>query len=756
MSDFKTISIKLILKPGRDCSTISSYRPISLLPCVTKVFERLIKSRLQWYLEHFNLIPDTQYGFRRGFGTMDAASRLITDIQINFSKNKYCVCLFLDLVGAYDCVDLDILLKKMQKLNLSRRVSAGIVELFRDRQVFIKDDAGQLHGPRLANQGLPQGSALSPILFNIYTMDLHELGDDSISIIQYADDICLYSVQDTFEEAITALDHSMQCLNNWLRDNNFSLSAEKSAVVVFTRHRKQHIDNLSLAGHTFPVVRKYKYLGLILDDKLLWSHHVLHIKKKCERGLNMLKFVTRRSAGASPKIALTFYRAYIRSIIDYGCVLYGSASKSNLLILDRLQYKALRISLGCMRSSPIHAILSESNEWPLKFRRVYLACKFFVKLQYFVKEDLLDKICFLTTESLTNRYWFKKSNLMLVDAFLESKEFKYSDKKHLPFYLDYETMMFVPNVIFPDFKVDFHYNVQLARCVLSDFQNCTHIFTDGSKTSNNVGGAYYIPERNISHVFRLNTTCTVYTAEAYAIKSALEWSLQSASSDVLICSDSMSVLSSIRGDCFYRNPLIAEIRSKIVQLRHRNIKTILVWVKGHSGIEHNETADHLAKVVSPTTGELYHIDSPSDVITSFRQRIQTKWLAEYSAFTKTSNNPYFLIHPELARRQEYIDLSRKFSITVTRLKMNHGTFPAHLNKIGLKDSPFCACDNTTIGDLNHIFFSCPLNDANRHTLMNYLASRFQKPMNITSILSSNKLDILKALFYFVAQSNVSI
>lgn len=519
----------------------------------------------------------------------------------------------------------------------------------------------------------------------------------------------------------------------------------------------QRAANVTLAGISVPVVTNYKYLGIYLDTKLLWSQHIAYIKQRCEKGINMLKFVSRRKFGATPMISLMFYRAYIRSILDYGCTLYGSAANSNLLILDRLQYKSIRISIGCMKSSPINAILSEAQESPLKFRRLYLASKFLIKLQFYTKYDYVREICYLTTENLTNSYWLRKNNPPLVDAFLESKNIDYETKKITIFHSNFNVHILKPAVILPQFGELPEYNIQLARSVLGRFPTHLNIFTDGSKSEQGVGCAYYIPYIQLSRVFKLAQICSIFTAEAIAIDRALQWALESAVGNILILSDSRSVLLAVSRDIVERNPVIFEIRNKILLLENRNIEVIFVWIKGHSGIKNNEIVDQLAK--SAVSLNMTPLDqySPQDIVVRFKQATLLKWKTDYSVAAATSRNHYFSLHPIPTQPLPYMHLSRALAVTVTRLKMNHGCFPAHLNKIGMKDSNRCPCDNLSIGDLNHIFFSCPLGDNNRDSLIQVLlGNNFQLPLNITSVVYENNTEIFKALFKFLKQSKICI
>lgn len=102
-----------ILKPGKDPNRADSYRPISLLSCVFKTLERMIKGRLEWWLQKQKFLPNNQFGFKKGFGTIDALSSLVVDIQNNFSRNNYLAALFLDIQSAYDSIDPYILEGKL-------------------------------------------------------------------------------------------------------------------------------------------------------------------------------------------------------------------------------------------------------------------------------------------------------------------------------------------------------------------------------------------------------------------------------------------------------------------------------------------------------------------------------------------------------------------------------------------------------------------------------------------------------------------
>ncbi|XP_072392093.1 uncharacterized protein [Diabrotica undecimpunctata] len=337
-SAFKHIIVVPIPKPGKNLKLVEAYRPISLLSCVQKTLERILKARLERWLLEQNLLPKEQYGFRKGFGTLDALASLVVDIQNNYSRNNYLPALFLDIEGAYDSVCLTALKEKMTRIfQIPAQFADSIVNLYSNRLVYLRKEH-MLIGPRIVNKGLPQGSVLSPILFNLYVADLYNIKINNIpfNLIQYADDFCIYTEHKEYKQAIKNLDRK----------------------------------------HQYPLKNKVKYLGMTLDKHLTWKDHIEDMLNKCNKGINFLKSINKTWWGADVDVNLLFYRAYIRSILDYGSIFYGSASNALLNKINVIHNSALRTCLGAMKSTPIQPLYLEALEPPLNIRRNFLTEKF--------------------------------------------------------------------------------------------------------------------------------------------------------------------------------------------------------------------------------------------------------------------------------------------------------------------------------------------------------------------------------------------
>lgn len=760
----KEIIICLILKPGKNSQLAESYRPISLISCVAKTFERMIKLRLEWYLESNSLLPRYQFGFRRGLGTSDAIASLVCNIQLGLTEKKYVALLFADIRGAYDAVDLNLLGKKLLDINLSKKSANNILQLFLNRKIYVRDDYNRLHGPRIVSQGLMQGSVLSPLLFNVYTAGLHKLNGD-YSCIQYADDVCLIAVKDTLQSCANALEGIVADLKQWMSDHGFNMAPEKCAIMICSSKRQNlQGQSIRLCDMTFPVVKQYKYLGVILDHKLLWTEHIKYVESRCEKACNILRCTTKRSWGADPRITSLFYKSYIRSIVDYGCTLYGSAARSNLISLDRIQYKCLRLVLGAMRSTPCPTLLSETREFSLELRRSHLAIKYIIKLSFCDVSNLLPNICHLTTLCLTHKYWNKKKEPLLCQAFIRFNEFPYVIRTQgmLPvFARSLEISTYLPKIIYQSYTISREYNNMLLNNCLKGLPDYIAIYTDGSKSGAGVGCGFYCPSSSYRGKFKLPSCTSVYCAEAFAILKALDWAYRSNIRCAAIITDSRSVLEALQNISSgkLKNGLLLDILQLCCMFMVVRREVMFIWAKGHAGISGNEIVDKLAKDACSDGEECEYI-LEEDVVRYYLKQIETLRSNEWSVYISQTKNQYARLHPFLPKSALYeseYQFSRAAWSTIFRLKVEHGRFPSHLYKIGVLETPACNCDHLSICDLNHIIFSCPLNTLATLKLMKeLLRNNVHFPTNLCNVLSTENVLVYKSVLQFFKEINMVI
>jgi len=170
-------------------------------------------------------------------------------------------------------------------------------------------------------------------------------------------------------------------LSHWADTNGFKFSSSNTVCMHFCRLRSAHPNpELTLNGTLIPVVGQTKFLGVIFNNKFTFLPHIRHLKEKCVKALNLLRVVAHTSWGADQHTLLHLYRSLVRSKLDYGSIIYGSAREPYLRILDPIQNHALRLCLGAFRTSPASSICVQANEPPLYIRRRMLSIQYSLRL----------------------------------------------------------------------------------------------------------------------------------------------------------------------------------------------------------------------------------------------------------------------------------------------------------------------------------------------------------------------------------------
>ena len=177
------------------------------------------------------------------------------------------------------------------------------------------------------------------------------------------------------------LQQNLNKIENWATSNGFKFSKSKIQCVHFCQLRKQHDDSvLHLYRSSIPVVEESKFLGILFDRKLSFIHHIEYLKATCLKALNLLKVLCHTSWGADRTTLLKLYRSLVRSKLDYGCIIYGSARKSYLQMLDPIHNQGLRLALGAFRTSPVVSLYVEADEPSLYSRREKLYLQYAIRL----------------------------------------------------------------------------------------------------------------------------------------------------------------------------------------------------------------------------------------------------------------------------------------------------------------------------------------------------------------------------------------
>ena len=271
---------------------VSNYRPISLLSNVNKIIEKLLHKRIYNFLENNDIIYKNQFGFRKNHCTNDAFISILEQIKAATRKRHIAAGVFVDFEKAFDTVNHEILLKKLDHYGIRGIANNLIRSYLSDRKQFVSINNAQ-SDMKPVNHGVPQGSVLGPLLFLLYINDLHECIHNS-ETFHFADDTHLLHIlkKHNGRYKLRKLLVDLKSLTHWLLANKISLNVSKTELIYF---RMPSVDKPSQAvkvnGVKIEPVDKVKYLGLTLDEFLNWNSHRNILLAKLKRGNNLLSII---------------------------------------------------------------------------------------------------------------------------------------------------------------------------------------------------------------------------------------------------------------------------------------------------------------------------------------------------------------------------------------------------------------------------------------------------------------------------------
>lgn len=349
---WKVAEVTMISKPGKPPNEATSYRPISLLPVISKLYEKILTKRIKSIIEEKNLIPNHQFGFRESHSTIDQVHRIVNIIEKTYEEKKVCSAIFLDVAQAFDRVWHKGLFHKLRKL-LPTQFSQLLESYLTDRYFRTKQEEAY-SDLRHIKAGVPQGSVLGPILYVLYTSDIPPLEQNTIAT--FADDTAILAVGNTHEEATEKLQSAVGQISTWTRTWRIKLNEAKSVHVNFTTKKAQNLP-VRVNDTQIPIENVAKYLGIHLDARLRWKVHVK--KKREELGLRYKKMYWLLGRGSQLSISnkILLYKQILKPVWLYGAQLWGCTSKSNLQIIQRYQNKVLRGIVDApwyIRNSDLH------------------------------------------------------------------------------------------------------------------------------------------------------------------------------------------------------------------------------------------------------------------------------------------------------------------------------------------------------------------------------------------------------------------
>ena len=426
-----------IFKKG-DPSLFENYRPISLLPAISKVVEKIIALQLSSYFEKNKLLFDNQYGFRPKHSTEHAALELIDRSTNKMDTNEIPLNIFIDLSKAFDTIDHSILLNKLKYYGLKGSTLNLFQSYLSNRKQYteIEDTTSTILPIQV---GVPQGSILGPILFIIYVNDLPQCSN-KFDFIMYADDTTLSSTIDSFcdinsnASADSLINAEIDKVIEWLKINKVSLNKNKSKYMTFHMPKKQiqHL-TLKIDGINIEKVEEFNFLGLTMDTNLKWKKHTDKISNKCSKitgVLNRLKLLFPQ------EIKCLLYNSLIVPHINY-CITAWGFHRNRITIIQK---KAIRIITASSYISHTEPLFKQLNLLKVEDILTLQELKFYFKYNQGILPKYLQNWNFIPNSKIHNHNTRKITTL---HTFKTKHEFA---KKPLKYNLPY-TINNTPHIV---------------------------------------------------------------------------------------------------------------------------------------------------------------------------------------------------------------------------------------------------------------------------------------------------------------------
>ena len=360
----KIANVVPLFKSG-DSMLFNNYRPVSLLSVFSKVFEKVMYSRLSDFLKTHKLLYKYQFGFRKDHSAYMALMILIDKITNCLENGDHVVGVYLDFSKAFDTVNHKILLNKLEHYGIRGPALLWFESYLSDRKQFVTYDNASSNCS-LISCGVTQGSILGPLLFLIYINDLNNVCKDAMSIF-FADDSNLFLNGKDISKIETELNEILANISEWLKVNKLSLNVKKTHFMIFSRAKsKANLSvNLKIDGENLLEVEKTKFLGVIIDNRLSWRDHVNYISGKIARGIGIL---IKARAVLNKGTLITLYYSFVYPYYTYCNHIWGSSCSKNIKRLFVLQKKAIRIICHAhMRSNsePLFREMKLLNVWQI-------------------------------------------------------------------------------------------------------------------------------------------------------------------------------------------------------------------------------------------------------------------------------------------------------------------------------------------------------------------------------------------------------
>ena len=570
-------------------------RPISLISCVGKTMERMLLPRLVFQNGPF---PPYIYAFRKGVGTQDC----ITDLLAHIGRGP-AAAVFLDLDKAYERADPLAILSSLVHRGVTGNALQWIRDFLHHRTASVRFK-GTTSEERVFLGGTPQGSTLSPFLFNILMQELLQVPlHETVKFFCYADDLAVVAVGANRLANITA---ALNALGTKAQQLGLLISPTKSRAVSFRGPQPQQ--PLRMGNTAIPWVETHRYLGVILDNRLSFDKEVEYLRERAADRTRPLKYMAGLRMGANQDVMRRYYIAAVRSLVDYAAPTLVNLTDRQRSKLEVLQNNALRPILGAPIWAKTHNLRMEAGCPSLDTRVSIRICNIAARALAGGRPSV-----FAATLRTNLRHPGRRQGVYYY-ANKVAGHLRRAGAVHVALRVTPDvpppdtipTPPWEPNslrfaeVLLPRPKhqcSDSEITAAIAEHLAGqEYRDSEHIYTDGSVAPDGMTAGAAVVRGETGAAWSLPTPCSSTMAELAAIRQAMEEASRCTKERVVIFTDSMAALAALRNRAPKNHTaLVLTIQAKVRHLQTTGRTVQLTWIPGHANIAGNVRADALAR-----------------------------------------------------------------------------------------------------------------------------------------------------------------
>lgn len=717
-----------IPKDSSKIESITNYRPIQLLPVISKIMEKIVARRLDFFLESNEVLSHRQFGFRKRRSVIDNLVAIESDVREALQRKNEVVMISFDIQKAYDTISKEHILTQVRNLGLEGEIVNFIKDFLCERRFKVKFGA-EMSSWKYPTKGVPQGSGLSVILFNMAMNTIDKFIKDT-NFYLYADDLVILFEIDKPTD-IDIIHSTLQNLESWSKTSGLVFSSAKTNFIIFSNKNKSklEVNDLKIHGEEIEEVKVTRVLGILFDQKLTFHQHIDNLIKNTKTDINLLKWLAGGKFNLHRDTLMTVLNAKLRSRIEFGAHVFNNIGKVKKDKLQCIYNNGLRSCLRAFRTSPVISLRSEAGELELEKRREIIICRKATQILAQFNHPLTSKL----TNELERSYEedieemrkpsFVQIAVKLLNKLKVSNIVQTKNNFVLPFWKP-------KNIFFFSFLHDANRNDlpnetwrMKSNEVINKYRSNAYeiLYTDGSLSENRTAWAV-TSETETLEGNRLSNISSVMSAEIVAIVRAVQ--IAKDHQKIAIFTDSLSCIQALRK----RDPKNNRVRWALesIESNCNNNRVDIIWIPSHKGIKGNELADKAAKNFSkkPIRTAKQHEDDIKKRIKSWIMEEEEK---KWNAITNNHLKKY-----KLKFNKEFMpkNLNRMEMKVWTRLRLGHTKY-THEHIFHNLYSKKCSCGNFEI-DVKHILFECK----------NTEVVRKKYDINETSLINPSKIKIV--------------